>query len=298
MENTEGNYNQFGFDLKAYMRVIGIPEYQELKPTIETLYLITSKQVQNFHFVSHSFMVKDRKPLDFSIKALQDRLVKNREGGICFENQKLFIYALRSLGFEAKTFPTCVFKAGQRSDVPAHCCTLVTIDGQDYFIDASSGFNGIRYPLKFTPGKPGDSYEVQLQKGEGYAIGTHEGYCSVSIQARDRFVGFLSFDYPLKFFTDDEVEDLYKFRFNTPDYNRLREDVIVAGKIVEEGRYGYEYYVNQEPFLCYKTIFLRGVNTKINYENYNEWKAVVEQDLLLQLPALEDLAPHKHQDRK
>ena len=78
-----------------------------------------------------------------------------------------------------------------------HCCTIVTIDGQEYFIDASSGFNGIRYPLKFTPGKPGESYEVQLVKGEGYQITRFDDYITLSIRAGDRYVGFLSFDYPL-----------------------------------------------------------------------------------------------------
>ena len=57
-------------------------------------------------------------------------------------------------------------------------------------------------------------------------------------------MGFLSFAYPFNFYSHQQVIDLYTFRFNTPDYNRLREDVVVIGKIIEEGRIGLEYYLN------------------------------------------------------
>ena len=74
------------FNLAAYLKVLGIPSYQKLRPTVETLYLITTKHVTNFHFQSFSFMILGRKPLDMSVGALQDRIVNKRLGGLCFEN--------------------------------------------------------------------------------------------------------------------------------------------------------------------------------------------------------------------
>jgi hypothetical protein len=109
---------------------------------------------------------------------------------------------LRALGFDCKTFETCVFKAGTKSDETAHNCTLVKIDDEEFILDASSGFNGIRFPLKFTPMKSGEKYIIEFGLGEGYEIAFFDDYFSLSILAKDRYVGFISSAWPMSILTD------------------------------------------------------------------------------------------------
>lgn len=163
---------------------------------------------------------------------------------MCFENQRIFLYALQALGFEAKTFETCVFKAGVRSTDTAHNCTLVTVGDEQFMCDASSGFNGIRYPLKFTPMKPGEKYVVEFGIGEAYELAWFEDYFSLSILAKDRFVGFISSQWPQSFMDDEKSTALFASKFTMPGRFRLRDDAITIGKIIEGGRIGLEFYPN------------------------------------------------------
>lgn len=112
---------------------------------------------------------------------------------------------MRALGFtDVKSFECCVFKAGVRSTEPAHNCTLITLEnGDQYIADCSSGFNGIRYPLKFNVMKPGEKYAIEFGAGEGYEIAFFEDYISLSILAKDRYVGFLSSAWPMSFLDDE-----------------------------------------------------------------------------------------------
>jgi hypothetical protein len=45
MYSYAGKLNPYGFDLRAYLSVLGFPEFLILRPTLETLFLITHKHV-------------------------------------------------------------------------------------------------------------------------------------------------------------------------------------------------------------------------------------------------------------
>lgn len=92
--------------------------------------------------------------------------------------------------------------------------------------------------------KPGEKYAIEFGVGEGYEIAFFEDYISLSILAKDRYVGFLSSSWPMSFYNDEESNELLASKFTQPGRFRLRDDAITIGKIIEEGRIGLEFYPN------------------------------------------------------
>jgi len=54
-----------------------------------------------------------------------------------------------------------------------------------------------------------------------------------------------------------------------------------CGVVIEDGRIGYEYYPREETFNAFKTTFIRGVNTKVKFDNYKDFKDDLEKTLLV-----------------
>ena len=72
---------------------------------------------------------------------LQDKMVRQRRGGYCFEQNTLFRAVLQAIGFEAQPM-----EARIRSGVPAdvvtgrtHLATRVVLDGVDHLVDVGCG---------------------------------------------------------------------------------------------------------------------------------------------------------------
>jgi len=68
------------------------------------------------------------------------KLVENRRGGYCFEQNTLFRGALNSLGFDAYQVVACLVNPDGSIQPPAHNVVLCRLDGRKYFLDV--GFGG------------------------------------------------------------------------------------------------------------------------------------------------------------
>ncbi|WP_461536680.1 arylamine N-acetyltransferase [Spongorhabdus nitratireducens] len=77
--------------------------------------------------------------LDFSEAAVYEKLVMQRRGGVCYENNGLFHDALKALGFEVEFIAAVMFpKVGVtvRND---HMALLVRVEGKQYLVDVGNG---------------------------------------------------------------------------------------------------------------------------------------------------------------
>src|SRR6266702_8874091 len=82
-------------DIEAYLARIGFPG--ERGPTVATL-----RALQFAHTTSIPFENLDSvlgRPVPLDLESLQDKLVRRRRGGYCYENVGLFAAALERLGF-------------------------------------------------------------------------------------------------------------------------------------------------------------------------------------------------------
>ena len=120
-------------DLDAYRRRIGLAG--ALAPTREGLQALIEHHAAAIPFENIEVLARRVPQLDLS--GLQDKMVRQRRGGYCFEQNTLFRAVLKAVGFEVHAM-----EARIRSGVPAdvitartHLATRVVLEGVDHLVD-------------------------------------------------------------------------------------------------------------------------------------------------------------------
>jgi N-hydroxyarylamine O-acetyltransferase len=135
---------QAALDLPAYAHRIGYDG--SLAPTLETLRGLIERHAATIPFENVEVLAGRVPRLD--VEALQSKMVRRRRGGYCFEQNGLFLAALRAAGFDAQGLEGRV-RTGVPTDVVtarSHMTVRVRIDGKDWMADV--GFGGL------APGAP------------------------------------------------------------------------------------------------------------------------------------------------
>jgi N-hydroxyarylamine O-acetyltransferase len=137
-------------DLDAYFRRIAYRD--ERTPTLATLRAL---QVQ--HLLAIAFENLDAiagRLVRLDIESLQRKLVAAGRGGYCFEQNLLFSYVLRALGFDVTALAARVVWERPADELRArtHMLLLVDLDHERYLCDV--GFGGLTPtgPLRLVPG--------------------------------------------------------------------------------------------------------------------------------------------------
>jgi N-hydroxyarylamine O-acetyltransferase len=124
-------------DLDAYWRRIGLAGAPS--PTRECLDRLILCHATAIPFENIEVLARRVPKLD--LVGLQDKLVRQRRGGYCFEHNTLFRAVLQAVGFDAHPM-----EARIRSGVPAdvitartHLATRVVLDGADHLVDVGCG---------------------------------------------------------------------------------------------------------------------------------------------------------------
>lgn len=92
-------------------------------------------------------------PISIEIERIQYKLVQQRRGGYCFEQNTLFAAALRKLGFPVTALAARV-RRRQTAVLPrTHMCLKVRAGGQDWIADVGFGGEGLLAPVPMT-GQP------------------------------------------------------------------------------------------------------------------------------------------------
>ncbi len=66
-------------------------------------------------------------------------MILNKKGGYCFENNKLFFYLLKNLGFKVHPFLGKVVYNKDLDTSRTHRATLVEVNNQEYLVDVGFG---------------------------------------------------------------------------------------------------------------------------------------------------------------
>lgn len=142
-------------DLEAYFGRIGYTGPRE--PTRATLAGILLRHVSTIPFENLDVLLG--RPIRTDADAVLRKLVHDRRGGYCFEQNHLLLYALRALGFTAEPMIARV-----RWQVPAtvatgltHMLVRVTLDGRPWLADAGMGSLSLTAPLTMIEGLEQDT---------------------------------------------------------------------------------------------------------------------------------------------
>jgi len=152
-------------DLDAYFERIGWEG--EARPTYASLAGILEAHVNSVPFENFDVLLGRTPRLD--VTGLQDKLVRAKRGGYCFEHATLFGAVLEAVGFAVERCAARVVLFQPASISPrAHMLLVVSAEGARYVVDPGFGMFGTKAPAPLdeagrSPSKP----THRLSKSDG-----------------------------------------------------------------------------------------------------------------------------------
>ena len=121
-------------------------------PTLETLSGLMEAHVRTIPFENLDVLLGQ--PIELAPARLQEKLISNRRGGYCFEQNGLLLLVLESLGFVVTPLSARVRYQRPRDYTPArtHLFLRVTIDGIPWAADVGVGSMSLTAPVRFDVG--------------------------------------------------------------------------------------------------------------------------------------------------
>lgn len=106
---------------------------------------VVTGHVATFAFSSVGCQLGDNLPLDF--ESLYQRIVIERRGGYCFEQNGLLFGILEELGFSPKLFLGRVIHNKDIHPGLTHRISIIEYEGEQYVLDVGFGFLGPSFPI-------------------------------------------------------------------------------------------------------------------------------------------------------
>ncbi|XP_034536656.1 arylamine N-acetyltransferase, pineal gland isozyme NAT-10-like [Notolabrus celidotus] len=140
-------------NLEEYFKRIGFHGSFD-KPDLETLKLIQKQHIMRVPFENLSMHCGER--IEIDLKVIYNKIVRCNRGGWCLENNNLFGWVLREMGYNCTTLNSKVFMTSLNDYYPveSHLIHKVVIDGKAYIVDVSYGMSTQPWePLELVSGK-------------------------------------------------------------------------------------------------------------------------------------------------
>lgn len=146
------NAHDISIDLNAYFERIGYSGPARPAPTLDTL-----RALHLLHPLAIPFENLDvllGRPVRLDLASIQRKLVTERRGGYCFEQNRLLRSVLQTLGFRVRSFAGRVLWGREAPDMPprTHMLLLVDLDEGTYLADVGFGGMVLSAPLAFESG--------------------------------------------------------------------------------------------------------------------------------------------------
>ncbi|WP_242441727.1 arylamine N-acetyltransferase family protein [Pseudoalteromonas piscicida] len=139
---------------------------------IELVTELQQKHLAHYAFSSINAMYGERLLLD--PQPLFERLVDHKQGGYCFEHNKVLFLALQQLGFSVRPVLARVMLNGNPANPRSHRMTVLQLDGEQYLVDAGFGVKSPRLPLNI-------NQALTIQGRQTYQVQTAENTVKVTL---------------------------------------------------------------------------------------------------------------------
>lgn len=160
-----------GFDLDAYFERIGYSG--STAPTLDTLAAIHLAHARAIPFENLNPLL--RWPVRLDAVSIQQKLVRQKRGGYCFEQNLLLSHALTALGFSVTGLAARVmWNAPEGAITPrGHMLLLVDLDDRPYIADVGFGGQTLTAPLRLETGTeqatPHEPFRL-IRKGDMFVL--------------------------------------------------------------------------------------------------------------------------------
>ena len=141
-------------DLDAYLARVGYEG--RVEPTREVLDAIHLAHATTIPFENLDILLG--RPIRLDLASLQDKLVRDRRGGYCFEHNTLFAAVLEAVGFGVTRLGARVRFGARSVTARTHMALLVEADGQDRLADVGFGGGGVLRSMPIEPGPELDQF--------------------------------------------------------------------------------------------------------------------------------------------
>jgi len=135
------------FDLDAYFARIGYRGPQTA--SLDVLHALTAAHTQSIPFENLDVLLGC--PIELDVRSLFRKLVTERRGGYCFEQNGLFLHVLGELGFDVKPLSARVRLQRPRDFLPprTHVFLRVEIAGETWLTDVGVGGASLTSAIRF-----------------------------------------------------------------------------------------------------------------------------------------------------
>ena len=214
-------------DLAAYIERIAYAG--DLAPSRATLNALHLAHATHIPFENLDILLGHSIRLD--IASLQAKLVRNRRGGYCFEQNRLFAAVLEMLGFEVTPLAARV-RFGTSAVLPrTHMLLQVDVEGVSLLADVGFGIFGLLMPIALE--NPGESCQFAWT----YRIAREAGLYVLQLSTGGTWADLYAFTLEPQYPVDYEMANHYTSTYpssrfvqvpiaqrSTPDLRRMLRD--------------------------------------------------------------------------
>lgn len=179
---------------ERYLAALGVSDFERSVAGVADL---QRRHLAAFTFNSVGPLLGESLPLDE--EALFERIVRCGRGGCCFEHNKLFFVALRSLGCEVRLALGRVFLNRDVQPPLTHRVTILTLEGARYLVDVGFGAFSPRAPLQL------GSSDVSTQSGRDFWLEGDDA-AGFALYTREADAPFLLYRFNLNPHTEADCE--------------------------------------------------------------------------------------------
>jgi N-hydroxyarylamine O-acetyltransferase len=215
------------FDLSAYFDRIGYDGTRA--PTLETLRAIQLLHPQAIAFENLNPLLT--LPVRLDIESLQEKLIRSRRGGYCFEHNGLLLHALRALGFRVTGLAArVVWNQPDPSATTArsHMVLKVELEEGTYIADVGFGMSPTA-PLRLVPDIAQETPHESFRLLESNGVYTLQ--CNLK---GHQWMSFYLFDLQEQAPVDYQVANHYVSTWPTSHFVTS----LIAARATADGRYG------------------------------------------------------------
>ncbi len=264
------NQTPDAIDLDAYFQRIGYEG--DRSPTLKTLQAIHLHHAQAIAFENLNSFLKQTVSLD--VKSLQQKLIYERRGGYCFEQNLLLRSVLIALGFQVTNLAARVVWGLPAGTITprSHMLLQIYIDGEQYIADVGFGGSTLTTPLSLTPNIE------QRTPHELFRLITTDHTYIMQVYIGQEWQSLYHFDLQEQQLPDYEVSNWYVSTYP----NSLFVNTLIAARPDADCRYALRN--NQ-----LTTHHLDGRTERRVLTTVAELRAVLEDVFRLQMPAIAGL---------
>lgn len=125
--------------IEKILERINMDSSKKYEPTLQTLQLLQKQYLLNVPYENLDFFLN--KEFSSNLSNVYEKIVNNNRGGICYESHTLFLYLLKSLGFDAYLIFAKVEDLTYIGKDYPHLLILVNLNSIDYLVDVANGQN-------------------------------------------------------------------------------------------------------------------------------------------------------------